>query len=133
MLGRTVAACIVAIVMSATCAAADPYEGLWVRNLKDCAVDDVDNSRTGVDFSQRARSRGSIGLFDQYEHHCRIMTREESGSRVVLRATCFNFWEDFEKNRGGFAETHRLEVAGHDRLMIDGSAYRRCRSARAKP
>jgi len=115
------------------CAAADPYEGLWVRNPKDCAVDDAENSRTGIDFSKRARSGRSIGLFDQYEHHCKIMAREESRKRALLRTTCFNFWKDFEKNRNGLRETHRLEIAGRDRLMIDGKAHRRCAPPSAKP
>ncbi len=130
---RTIVAAAFALVMSAACAAADPYEGLWVRHPKDCAVDDVENSRTGIDFSERARSGGSIGLFDRYEHHCRIMARVESGHRATLRTTCFNFWEDLDKNRNGSRETHRLQIAGPDRLTIDGKAYRRCATAGAKP
>ncbi len=133
MLSKAVAASIFAIVITAACAAANPYEGLWVRNPKDCAVDDVENSRTGIDFSERARSGGSIGLFDRYEHHCRIMARAVSGNRATLRTTCFNFWEDLEKNRDSFRETHRLEVAAPDRLIIDGQTYRRCASTGPKP
>jgi hypothetical protein len=133
MLSKIVAASIFAIAMGTAYAAADPYEGLWVRNSKDCAADDVENSRTGIEFFERARSGGSIGLFDRYEHHCRIVARAQNGNRATLRATCFNFWEDLEGNRNSFSETHRLVIAGPDRLTIDGKAYRRCASAGARP
>jgi hypothetical protein len=133
MFSKIVVASVFAIMTTVSWAAADSYEGLWVRSAKDCTVDDVENSRTGIDFSERARSGGSLGLFDRYEHHCRIMGRAENGKRVTLHATCFEFWEDLENNRNSFRQIHRLEVGGPDRLIIDGKTYRRCTSTGPKP
>lgn len=77
-----VAAAILALVSFAA-HAAEPYEGVWAHNDKECRDTDGDNSRTYIDMTNREKGKLSP-LFDQYEHHCKI---DRSKRRRLARSS----------------------------------------------
>ncbi len=65
-------------------------------------------------------------MVEQYENHCFIDNKSTSGSDTPVRATCYEFWDDFKKKTGGRKETIKLSVISKDALKIDGKPYLRC-------
>ncbi len=106
--------------------AAEPFEGAWVKTLKECGgKDDGPNSLTVIDLKVNLDGR-PVPMVEQYENHCRIDRRSTTGNDTKFAVTCYEFWDDFKKQVNARRATIRLSVASKDLLRIDGKPYRRC-------
>jgi hypothetical protein len=105
--------------------AAEPYEGAWVKSLRECGNNDGPTSLTVIDLKVNVDGN-SMPMVEQYEHHCFIDTKSTAGSDTTLTSTCYEFWDDFKKKTGGAKETIKLSIVSQDTLKINGKPYLRC-------
>lgn len=105
--------------------AAEPYEGAWVTSPKHCKGNDGPDSLTVIDLKVNVDGKPKP-MVEQYEHHCFIDSKATSGSDTTLKATCYEFWDDYKKKVNGTKETIKLSVVSKDQLKINGKSYRRC-------
>jgi hypothetical protein len=105
--------------------AAEPYEGAWARTAKECKDQDGATSLTviGLDIKIDGKPRAMV---EQYENHCFIDKKSTSGKDTTLKATCYEFWDDFKKKANPRKATIKLSQISKDALKIDGASYRRC-------
>lgn len=123
---RTAAAIVYVRASTATGQATEPFEGRWAETPRECRGEiDGPSSRTEIDLQRRERGKPAP-LFDQYENHCRITASTRGGAETVLKLTCFDFWEDYNKGTNGHKVTVRLRPRSGERLDIDGAHYVRC-------
>lgn len=101
----------------------EPYEGYWAQSRRDCRTEEGPSSRTSIDL----RAAGAGPLFDQYENHCRILSRRGAEGGVALGLRCHEFWDDFRKRANGRDTIARIAVKGENAIAIDGRPYIRCR------
>jgi hypothetical protein len=105
--------------------AAEPYEGSWVRSAKECGNKDGPTSLTVIDLKVNIDGEPRP-MVEQYEHHCFIDSKSTAGSDTTLKATCYEFWDDYKKKVNGAKETIKLSLVSKDQLRINGKLYRRC-------
>jgi hypothetical protein len=110
--------------------AAEPYEGAWVRSTKECGNKDGPTSLTVIDLKVNVDGKPRP-MVEQYEHHCFIDSKSTAGNDTTLKATCYEFWDDYKKFNGT-KETIKLSVVSKDQLRINGKPYRRCPEKAAK-
>jgi len=118
-------AALLALALVPAVYAAEPYEGAWVKTLKDCGGEDGFTSLTVIDLKVNVDGK-PMPMVEQYEHHCFIDKKTTVGSDTTVRATCYEFWDDFKKKINGTKETVKLAVASKDALKINGKSYLRC-------
>lgn len=106
--------------------AAEPFEGVWARTMKECRDKEGPNSRTFIDLSGKEDGKPAP-LFDQYEHHCRIEKTDRAGATVKLSMVCYEFWDDYRANKDSRQEDVTLASLGKSRLKMNGKTYVRCR------
>jgi hypothetical protein len=111
--------------------AAEPYEGAWVRSVKECGNKDGPTSLTVIDLKVNIDGK-PMPMVEQYENHCFIDRKATTGSDTTVMATCHEFWDDFKKKANGRKETIKLSLVSKDALKIDGRSYRRCPDKGAK-
>ncbi len=104
-----------------------PFDGLWAQTERECLDHEGPNSRTRIHLSNVVRGKRTP-LLDQYEHHCRIENSEKRGADTTLIATCFEFWEYFEKATYGVKERIKVSSKPDGSLTINGKIYRRCQA-----
>lgn len=126
---RGVAAALLAslLLMSNLSQAAEAYEGAWARTAKECKQQEGATSLTviGLDIKIDGKPRAMV---EQYENHCFIDNKSTMGRDAKLKATCYEFWDDFKNKTGGRKKTIRLSVVSKDVLTIDGKPHLRCYS-----
>src|SRR3954451_12414157 len=105
--------------------ASEPYEGAWVQSAKGCNDPDGATSLTVIDLKVNIDGKPRA-MVEQYENHCFIDKKATTGSDTALNATCYEFWDDFNKKANGRKATIKLSLASKDLLKIDGKQYRRC-------
>lgn len=113
------------LLLPSSAIAAEPYEGAWVKTLKDCGREDGFTSLTVIDLKVNVDGK-PLPMVEQYENHCFIDRKSTAGNDTTLNATCYEFWDDFKKKVDGRKATIRLSLVSKDALKIDGKAYRRC-------
>lgn len=120
-----VAALFASVLLPASLQAAEPYEGAWARTAKECKDPDGATSLTiiGLDIKIDGKPRAMV---EQYENHCFIDNKSTVGSDTTLKATCYEFWDDFKKKANPRKATIKLSQISRDALKIDGASYRRC-------
>src|SRR5262249_12980061 len=122
----TAAAFLCLCASTAAGQAREPFEGRWAETPRECRGEiDGPSSRTQIDLQYRDHGKPAP-LFDQYENHCRITATTRSGAEIILKLTCFDFWEDYDKGANGHKVTVRLRPRSGGRLDIDGKHYVRC-------
>src|SRR5256885_5363891 len=126
-----VAALLALALVPSSVHAAEPYEGAWVKTLKDCGGEDGFTSLTVIDLKVSVDGK-PMPMVERYEHHCFIDKKSTVGNDTTLTATCYEFWDDFKKKVGGWKETIKLSLASKEALKIDGKPYRRCPDEGAK-
>jgi hypothetical protein len=115
-----------ALTLSSAARAAEPFEGAWVKTVRECSdKDDGPNSLTVIDLKVNLDGKPTP-MVEQYENHCRIDRKSTVGNDTTLAVTCFEFWDDFKKKINPRKATIKLSVASKDLLQIDGKQYRRC-------
>ncbi len=106
--------------------AAEPYEGAWVKSVKECSSkNDGPTSLTVIDLKVDVDGK-PLPMVEQYENHCFIDKKSTTGSDTTLSATCYEFWDDFKKKANARKATIKLSLVSKDALKIDGKPYRRC-------
>ncbi|MBR1122561.1 hypothetical protein JQ628_13625 [Bradyrhizobium lablabi] len=125
-------AALLALALPTSAHAAEPYEGAWVTSPKHCSDKaDGPNSLTVIDLKVDLNGK-PMPMVEQYEHHCVIDSKSTSASDTTLKATCYEFWDDYKKKVNGTKETIKLSVVSKDQLKINGKQYRRCPEKAAK-
>ena len=120
------AALLALALLPSSAAAAEPYEGSWVKTLNDCRNDeDGFTSLTVIDLKVNVDGK-PVPMVEQYEHHCFIDSKSTTGSDTTLKATCYEFWDDFKKKINSNKETIKLSLVSKDQLKINGKPYKRC-------
>jgi len=119
--------CTVALVLllgtaAISANAREDFEGIWAKTDAECQDEEGPNSRTLIDM----RDPKTGPLYVQYENHCRIMDVGQKSGSYILRLTCFEFWEDFEKQKNPRNTMARITLRGPQSILIDGSRYVRC-------
>ena len=122
---RTGIAALALALLPAPAFAAEPYEGAWVKSVRECGNKDGPTSLTVIDLKVNIDGK-PMPMVEQYENHCFIDKKSTSGSDTTVTATCYEFWDDFKKKAAGRKETIKLSVVSKDALKIDGKSYRRC-------
>jgi hypothetical protein len=123
---RLCAAALLALTLLSSFAyAAEPYEGAWVKTLKDCGDDDGLTSLTVIDLKVDVDGK-PMPMVEQYENHCFIDKKSTTGSDTTLSATCYEFWDDHKKKVNARKATIKLSLVSKDVLKIDGKPFRRC-------
>ena len=105
--------------------AAEPYEGAWVTSRKHCKGNEGPDSLTVIDLKVNVNGK-PVPMVEQYEHHCFIDSKSTTGSDTTLKATCYEFWDDYKKKVNGTKETIKLSLVSKDQLKINSKQYRRC-------
>jgi hypothetical protein len=124
------AALLALVLLPSAAGAAEPYEGAWVRSAKECGNKDGPTSLTVIDLKVNVDGKPRP-MVEQYEHHCFIDSKSTAGHDTTLKATCYEFWDDYKKVNGT-KETIKLSVVSKDQLRINGKPYRRCPEKAAK-
>ena len=124
MLIRPAALLVIALLPSSAFAA-EPYEGAWVKSVKECGDKDEPTSLTVIDLKVNIEGKPTP-MIDQYENHCFIDRKSTTGNDTTVMATCYEFWDDFRKKINGRKEAIKLSVVSKDALKIGGKSYRRC-------
>src|SRR4029453_14497937 len=96
----------------------------WVTSPKHCKSDGP-TSLTVIDLKVNLDGK-PVPMVEQYEHHCFIDSKSTSGSDTTVKATCYEFWDDYKKKVNGTKETIKLALVSKDQLKINGKHYRRC-------
>ena len=106
--------------------AAERWEGIWAQTRQECADKEGPSSRTLIDLSNK--EKGQLApIYDQYENHCRIKGVSRKDGTVILRLTCFEFWQEFKNNRSGRPVSVKIIYQDQQHISIDGERYQRCR------
>lgn len=124
-IGLVLVAVTALVLTSSLAVAAEPYEGSWVTSPKHCRGSDGPDSLTVIDLEVNVDGK-PVPMVEQYEHHCFIDSKSTAGSDTTLKATCYEFWDDYKKKVNGTKETIKLSVVSKDRLRINGKPYLRC-------
>lgn len=103
-----------------------PFDGLWASTKKDCRDSDGPDSKTMIDLDNVIKGKPAP-LVDRYENHCRIDRQTPAGDGLVLSATCFEFWDDYNKGTNGSKVTIRLAPGANGKIKIDGKPYLLCK------
>jgi len=120
-------ASVVALLAAQTSShAAPPFDGLWATSRKDCRDKDGPDSKTFIDLDNIIKGKPAP-LVDQYENHCRVDRQTPGGDGLVLTTTCFEFWDDYNKDANGRKVTIKLSPGLKDTLRIDGKSYLLCK------
>ena len=120
-------ASVVALLAAQTSShAAPPFDGLWATSRKDCRDKDGPDSKTFIDLDNFIKGKPAP-LVDQYENHCRVDRQTPAGDGLVLTTTCFEFWDDYNKDANGRKVTIKLSPGPRDTLRIDGKSYLLCK------
>ncbi len=114
-----------AVSLPSVATASEYFEGTWARSKAECNDREGPNSRTLISLSNRINGR-RVPLFDQYENHCKIVRHATNSGITILKANCFEFWENFTKDENGQNVAIALDVRNKMSLTIDGVAYLRC-------
>jgi len=121
-----------ACLTQAPAIAAEPYEGAWVKSAKECSSkNDGATSLTVIDLKVNIEGKPRP-MVEQYENHCFVDNKVTTGGDTTLTATCYEFWDDFNKKVNGRKATIKLSLLSKDALKIDGKSYRRCPEKGAK-
>jgi hypothetical protein len=120
-----IAALLALALLPPSAFAAEPYEGAWVKSVKECGNEDGPTSLTVIDLKVNIDGK-PMPMVEQYENHCFIDKKSTIGSDTTVAVTCYEFWDDFKKKAGGRKETIKLSVVSKEALKIDGKSYRRC-------
>ena len=118
-------AALLALALPSSAVAAEPYEGAWVKALPDCGANDGFTTLTVIDLKVNVDGKPTP-MVEQYENHCFIDSKATTGSDTTLKATCYEFWDDFKKKVNSRKATIKLSLVSKDTLKIDSQAYRRC-------
>lgn len=103
-----------------------PFEGVWAETEAECKDEEGPNSRTLIDLQNTIKGK-KVPLFDQYENHCRIDDIIPGGADLVLKVGCYEFWENFEKDKGRQDGLIKLSARSAPLLEIDGKKYQLCK------
>ena len=125
------AALLAIALLPSSAFAAEPYEGAWVKSVKECGNKDGPTSLTVIDLKVNVDGK-PMPMVEQYENHCFIDKKSTAGNDTTVTATCYELWDDFKKKAGGRKEIIKLTVVSKDALKIDGKSYRRCPEKGAK-
>ncbi len=129
---QSTAALLALALLPSSAEAAEPYEGAWVTSTSHCSDKaDGSNSLTVIDLKVSIDGKPRP-MVEQYEHHCLIDSKSTVGADTMLKATCYEFWDDFKKKINGTKETIKLSVASKDVLKINGKQHWRCPEKGAK-
>jgi hypothetical protein len=115
------AGALAVLATQAPLSAAQPFDGLWAATKKDCPYNDVPDSKTMIDLDNPAP------LVDQYENHCRVDRKTPASDGLVLSTTCFEFWDDYNKNANGRKVTIKLAPGTNGTIRIDGKLFVLCK------
>ena len=107
-------------------ASAQPFDGLWASTKNDCRDKDGPDSKTMIDLDNVIKGKPAP-LVDRYENHCRIDRKTPAGEGLVLSATCFEFWDDYNKGVNGQKTTIKLAPGANGTIRIDGKPYVLCK------
>lgn len=102
------------------------WEGYWATNKHECRPTDLPSAKTLIDLQHRERGRARP-LFDQYEHHCEITGYRKASGTTILRLACFEFWEDFQRNKGGAPQRVKVQIENANAIIANGEKLIRCR------
>lgn len=102
------------------------FEGIWAATEAECKDEEGPNSRTLIDLQNIAKGK-KAPLFDQYENHCRIADVIPAGIDIALKVTCYEFWENFDKNEDGHEGLVKLSARSAPLLEIDGRKFQLCK------
>ena len=122
----TLAGVVAVLAAQMSSHAAQTFDGLWATSKKDCPKHDGPDSKTFVDLDNIIKGKPAP-LVDQYENHCRVDRQTPAGNGLVLTATCFEFWDDYNKGANGRKVTIKLSPGPKDTLRIDGKSYLLCK------
>ena len=120
-----IAALFAVVILAPSAFAAEPYEGAWVKSVKECGNNDGPTSLTVIDLKVNVDGK-PMPMVEQYENHCFIDKKATTGSDTTVTATCYEFWDDFKKKANSRKVTMKLSLVSKDALKIDGVSYRRC-------
>ena len=118
------AALLALALLPSPAGAKEPYEGAWVTSPRHCKGDGP-SSLTVIDLKVNLDGK-PVPMVEQYEHHCFIDSKSTSGSDTTVKATCYEFWDDYKKKVNGAKETIKLSLVSKDQLKINGKPYKRC-------
>ena len=122
----TLASVFSMLALHTTSHAAPAFDGLWATSKKDCRDKDGPDSKTFIDLENVIKGKPAP-LVDQYENHCRVDRKTPAGDGLVLSTTCFEFWDDYNKDANGRKVTIKLSPGLKDTLRIDGKSYLLCK------
>jgi hypothetical protein len=95
----TVLTCFILVSSPSTADTPSWMEGTWAQTPRDCRSEGF-TTRTTI-----ALKDARLGpLYDQYEHHCRIIATRPLGAGVILRLSCHEFWDDFRSRKNDRSE-----------------------------
>jgi hypothetical protein len=109
-----------------TLRAAENFDGLWASTKEECIDDDGPDSKTLIDLGKAIGGKPAP-IVDRYENHCRVDGKTTVGNGMNLAVTCFEFWDNFEKELEGRKATIKLLRGRGGTLVIDGKSYLRCK------
>ena len=106
--------------------AAQTFDGLWASSKRDCRDREGPDSKTMIDLDNVIKGK-LAPLVDRYENHCRIDRKTPAGDGLVLSATCFEFWDDYNKGVNGSKVTIKLVPGANGTIKIDGKPHLLCK------
>lgn len=106
--------------------AAQTFDGLWASSKRDCRDREGPDSKTMIDLDNVIKGKPAP-LVDRYENHCRIDRKAPAGDGLVLSATCFEFWDDYNKGVNGSKVTIKLVPGANGTIKIDGKPHLLCK------
>jgi hypothetical protein len=102
------------------------FEGIWAQTQAECKDEEGPNSRTVIDLRNMVNGK-KTPLFDQYENHCKIADIIPGGIDIVLKVSCYEFWEKFEKDQDRQDGLIKLSARSAPLLEIEGKKYQLCK------
>jgi len=112
--------------------AAQTFDGLWASSKRDCRDREGPDSKTMIDLDNVIKGKPAP-LVDRYENHCRIDRKAPAGDGLVLSATCFEFWDDYNKGVNGSKVTIKLVPGANGTIKIDGKPHLLCKRKNELP
>jgi len=106
--------------------AVQTFDGLWASSKRDCRDREGPDSKTMIDLDNVIKGKPAP-LVDRYENHCRIDRKTPAGDGLVLSATCFEFWDDYNKGVNGSKVTIKLVPGANGTIKIDGKPHLLCK------
>ena len=119
------------VLVTPSASAAEPFEGAWARTLKDCGNADGPTSLTVIDLKVNVDGK-TTPMVERYENHCFLHNWSTVGRDTTVKATCYEFWDDYRKRVNGRKSTIKLSLITKDALKLDGKSYRRCPDKRTR-